>query len=338
MQPYPIQFQPILKPKVWGGRSLEALGKRLPADVRIGESWEFADLPQLGEQGQSVISTGELQGLTLHQAIERNFDSIMGDARRSESTGGFPLLIKFLDAQEDLSVQVHPDQAYAAAHAGSHLKSEMWVVINAKPGAVIYKGIKPNVTAAEFAEHIRSGEVVRDLIAVPVQAGDAHSLPSGTCHALGAGVVVAEIQTPSDTTFRVYDWGRSGPGRELHIDQALECIRFGPQPPIPHKPHKPIEVDGIRTTPLLSTDHFSVERVDALTNAEFRIVTSGLPEIWMMLAGSGRILAQDVPMTDLSAGSTVLIPAALNNARAQLRNGAWLLRVKLPSPLKGLIA
>ena len=154
----------------------------------------------------------------------------------------------------------------------------------------------------------------------------------------GAGVVVAEIQTPSDPTFRVYDWGRSGPGRELHIDQALECIRFGPQPPIPHKPHKPIEVDGIRTTPLLSTDHFSVERVDALTNAEFRIVTSGLPEIWMMLAGSGRILAQDVPMTDLSAGSTVLIPAALNNARAQLRNGAWLLRVKLPSPLKGLIA
>src|SRR5438105_11357547 len=126
----------------------------------------------------------------------------MDDGKLS-AEGGFPLLIKYLDARENLSVQVHPDERYVARHPEAHLKSEAWVVIHAEPGAVIYKGVKPHVKPQDFAEHIRTNQVVDDLIAIEVKVGECHYLPSGTCHALGAGIVVAEIQTPSDTTFRV---------------------------------------------------------------------------------------------------------------------------------------
>jgi len=336
MKPYPLLFHPILKPRVWGGRSLEALGKKLPSNERIGESWEVADLPANIDNGQSIIASGELAGLTLREAIARHHDQIMGGAKLIN--GGFPLLIKFLDARENLSVQVHPDETYAAAHPEAHLKSEAWVVVQADPGAKIYKGIKPGITPAQFADHIRSGEVVKDLIAVPARIGDCHYLPSGTCHALGAGVVVAEIQTPSDTTFRVYDWGRPAiSGRELHIEQALQCIRFN-DPNKPHIPHRPIEAGNVRTTLLCETEHFTIERVDGLKNTEFAIVTSGAPEVWMLLDGRARIATPGLSNVDLVPGITALIPAELSDAACSLQAGAWLLRVRRPSPLKGMLA
>ncbi|MCI0364719.1 MAG: class I mannose-6-phosphate isomerase [Phycisphaerales bacterium] len=344
MEPYPLLFEPILKPKVWGGRSLAALGKKLPPKIPIGESWEIADLPRSVADGQSVIANGEWEGQTLRQAMASHHEEIMGDADTS-AEGGFPLLIKYLDAGENLSVQVHPDAEYAARHPEAHVKSEAWVVISAEPGSVIYKGVKPDVTAEEFAEHIRTDQVVDDLIAVPVKAGDWHYLPSGTCHALGAGIVVAEIQTPSDTTFRVYDWGRKeAPGtvasRELHIEQALECIDFGRQTQEkPSKPARSIEASGVRTTELVTTEFFHIERVDALSMARFRVVTSGRPEVWMMISGAGRIQAQNGPAIDLHPGTTALIPAGLGDEwMAMLARSAWMLRVKLPSPLKGMIA
>lgn len=336
MRPYPLLFHPILKPRVWGGRSLEEFGKVLPAGEKIGESWEVADLPDSIEDGRSIIANGELAGLTLREAIRRHHDQIMGGAKLIN--GGFPLLIKFLDARENLSVQVHPDEKYAAAHPEAHLKSEAWVVVQADHGAKIYNGIRRGITPEQFAGHIRSGEVVNDLIAVPARVGDCHYLPSGTCHALGAGVVVAEIQTPSDTTFRVYDWGRpTTSGRQLHIEQALQCIRFS-ETHKPHRPHNPIEVQGVRTTPLCETEFFTIERVDGLKNTEFAIVTSGAPEVWVMVEGRGRIATPGLPNVDLVRGITALIPAELSDATCTIEAGAWLLRVRLPSPLKGMIA
>lgn len=338
---------------------MAALGKKLPpaSSVMIGESWELADLPASIPDGQSVIANGELAGQTLRHAIRNFRDQIMGDAQlmpagQSTNAGtahdkGFPLLIKFLDARENLSVQVHPDAEYAARHpgAGVHVKSEAWVIVSAEPGAVIYKGVKANVSVFEFAEHIKTNQVVDDLIAVPVKAGDWHYLPSGTCHALGGGIVLAEIQTPSDTTFRVYDWGRisSAKGRELHVQQALECIRFGPQdsgtPPKSAKPARSIEVKGVRTTELVAAEYFHIERVDALSMAQFRIVVSGRPEVWMMISGSGRIQDQSGAAVDLHPGTTVLIPAALGDDwSAMISRSSWMLRVKVPSPLKGMIA
>lgn len=331
-------MNPILKPKVWGGRALAALGKPLPPGVLIGESWELADLPDSVPEGRSTIANGELAGMTLRQAVQHEPNVIMGVAAPTDD-GGFPLLIKYLDAQQNLSVQVHPSPAYAQEHPEAHVKSEAWVVVHAEPGAVIYKGLRPGVTREQFAEHITTGEVVNDLAAVPVQRGDCHYLPSGTCHALGAGIVVAEIQTPSDTTFRVYDWGRNELGRELHIQQALQCIDFGPCPHDPHNFSSPIESRRLRTTPLVTSEHFELERVDALEDADFTLVTNNLPEVWMMLEGRGRIrTSSGQSMLELSPGATVLIPAALNDATMTLEQGAWVLRVTLPSPLKGMLA
>ncbi len=335
MMPHPLIFRPILKEKVWGGRHLAELGKDLPPETPIGESWELADLPETVEGGRSIIANGPLAGRTLRQAIAADRVSIMGAARLTPE-GGFPLLVKFLDAREHLSVQVHPSPDYARRHSEAHLKSEAWVVVRAEPGAVIYKGVKPQVTRETFAEHLRSGGVAEDLVAVEVRPGDCHYLPSGTCHALGAGILVAEIQSPSDTTFRVYDWGRTN--RQLHIDEALQCIAFGEPPRPAETPGVPVDVDGLRTTPLAKTDLFGLERIEALAVARHRIETQGQPEVWMVLAGVGRIETRGAESLDVAAGTTVLLPAAIGDAEAHLDPGATILRVTLPSPIEGLIA
>lgn len=343
MSVYPLRFHPILKPKVWGGRRLQRFGKALPAedsaDANIGESWELADLPDSIEGGRSTIANGPLAGLTLRDAIERQPRDIMGSAKLS-AEGGFPLLIKFLDANENLSVQVHPDEAYAKTHADAHLKSEAWIVLEAEPGAVIYKGLKPGVTASSFAKHIEAGTAADDLVAVPVKPGDCHYLPSGTVHALGAGVLVAEVQTPSDTTFRVYDWGRTG--RTLHVEQALQCIRFADASDQPVKPREPMVTEGLSSTALVATEFFAIERLEARVKTRLPIVTSNQPVVWMMLAGYAMVHSPDAPSSvrdiELAPGDTVLMPAALRGATIELPKGATALRISLPSPTRGMIA
>jgi mannose-6-phosphate isomerase len=327
-------LEPILKRRVWGGRELARLGKRLPEGEPIGESWEVADLPADIEDGRSVIANGPLAGKTFRQAIADHRPAIMGTAGLTEE-GGFPLLVKYLDARRNLSVQVHPTEEYVRTHPEAHLKSEAWVIIEADPGAVIYKGVRPELTAEQFAEHIRRNEVADDLVAVPVKAGDCHYLPSGTCHALGAGIIVAEIQTPSDTTFRVYDWGRTG--RELHVEQALECIDFGRGPVGASVTSEPIEVDGLRTSLLVETEYFTVERVEALRRVTWPVVTDDMPVIWMVIAGEGRLTGGGIEVR-LAAGTTVVLPAALEDGRGQLGPECTMLRVTLPAPTRGMIA
>ncbi|MDY7109590.1 MAG: type I phosphomannose isomerase catalytic subunit [Planctomycetota bacterium] len=334
MQPYPIIFEPILKHRVWGGRELARLGKPLPEDEPIGESWELADLPEEIEEGRNVIANGPLTGKTIREAIADHRREIMGAAALT-AKGGFPLLIKYLDARRNLSVQVHPTAEYVKRHPEAHLKSEAWVIVEAEPGAVIYKGVRPDVTAEDFAEHIRTDEVVDDLIAVPVKAGDCHYLPSGTCHALGEGIIVAEIQTPSDTTFRVYDWGRTG--RELHIEQALECIDFGAEPVGASGAHEPMVVDGLRTSLLVETEYFTIERVETMEPVKLPVVTDEMPVTWMVISGAGRLRGGEVELA-LSPGVTALLPAALEDGTGELDRGCSLLRVSLPSPTRGMIA
>ena len=336
---YPLIFKPLLKEKVWGGQRLAGLGKDLPVQAGIGESWEIADLGDEVADGKSIIANGALAGSTLADLIADHKQQIMGAGKLS-ADGRFPLLIKFLDAKEDLSVQVHPSEDYASRHRDAHLKSEAWVVIESEPGSVIYKGIKPNVTKEQFAQHIQDGNVVDDLIAVPVRAGDCHYLPTGTCHALGAGVLVAEIQTVSDTTFRVYDWQRTD--RELHIAEALECIQFGDPQADPKSLVGPIEAAGMRTTELVKTPYFKIERIEALTDAVLPVITSGLPVVWMMLSGGGLITPSqasgDSYEAQMPIGTTALMPAELAEAVARLEGGSSLLRITLPSPMEGLIA
>lgn len=326
--PYPLIFEPILLGKVWGGRSLHRLDKPLPAGQDIGECWELADLAVTsagGAGGQPVhsrIANGELKGRTIRDAIAAWGRQLLGGAAAARD-GGFPLLVKFLDARENLSVQVHPSPAYAAAHPEAHLKTECWYIVDAEPGAKIYKGIRPGVTPETFRRHLADGGVVDDLIAVPAIPGECHTLPSGTCHALGAGVLVAEVQTASDTTFRVYDWGRSG--RELHVEPALACIDFAPAPPATRL------ASGVRVARLVKNEFFTVDECDVRTGECEPAGLDSNCSVVMVLSGEGELLAPaNAPGVRLRRGQTALIPAAIAGSTAfKAASPARLLRVGL---------
>ena len=319
--PAPFALEPILKEKVWGGRRLARLGKALPEALDIGESWELADLAHTsasgggGDAARSVIATGPLAGSTIHDALERWGPDLLGKAAPTPS-GGFPILVKYLDAREHLSVQVHPSPDYAAAHPDAHLKTESWVVLDAEEGAVIYKGLTPGASGADLRDAIERGTVPDLLVAEPARVGDCHTLPSGTVHALGAGVLVAEIQTPSDTTFRVYDWaaeyGRAG--RELHTDAAIECADLAPAPaPVPG-PDAPGGPHGaVSRARAAETDYYTIETVRASCASVELAPDDAAPVVVMVPSTAGASLASSTdafPELELSAGRTALVPAA----------------------------
>ena len=237
VDPYPLTFRPVLLRKTWGGHRLVRFGKALEGGAPLGESWELTDLDQTSSDGagggaaRSEIANGPLAGRTLREAIDVLGAGLLGALAPTE-VGAFPLLLKFLDADQELSVQVHPTPEYAAAHPEAVLKTETWYVIDAVPGAVLYKGLRDGVTLELFAAEARAGRVVECLEAVPARPGDCHHLPSGTVHALGGGIAVVEVQTPSDTTFRLWDWPDryDRPGRALHVDRALRSCLPGRAP------------------------------------------------------------------------------------------------------------
>ena len=305
--PYVLKFAPILKEKVWGGRRLAALGKGLPEGAQVGESWEIADLAATSASGggggsaRSVITNGALTGRTLHDALEGWGGDLMGGASVMPD-GSFPLLVKYLDANEHLSVQVHPSPEYARSHPDAHLKTECWYIVAADPGSVIFKGVRPGVTLESMAEHVRAGTVADDLVAVPAVVGEMHNLPSGTCHALGAGVLVAEVQTPSDTTFRLYDWTSEydRPERELQIERGLECCDFGPAPGATSLR------EGATSARLVETEFFTVDEHRLKAGESMTPYANGGPVVLMVISGRARVGGASV-----EGGETCLIPAAL---------------------------
>ncbi|MEM1184346.1 MAG: class I mannose-6-phosphate isomerase [Planctomycetota bacterium] len=247
VRPYVLGFEPILKEKVWGGRRLERYGKRLEPGRSYGESWEIADLASTAVSGGgggsalSIIDRGPWRGRTVGEAVRAWGADLLGDSVwsriRDDEAPAFPLLVKFLDAREHLSVQVHPSPEFAQQNDWAHLKTESWLVLESDtttlPGGevedgAVFKGINEGVDAVGFAGAIRDASVVEHLTRHRAVRGECHTLPSGTCHALGGGVLVLEVQTPSDTTFRVYDWAKEyeRSGRELHVEQALGCLSF----------------------------------------------------------------------------------------------------------------
>ncbi len=221
MTPAPVSFEPICMPRPWGGRKLhELLGKPLPVGQPIGETWELSSLAG----AESRVARGPLAGRTL-----RDLRALWGPALGpADAAGGFPLLIKFLDARENLSIQVHPRPVAGESDAARGVKHECWYVIHAEPRAQLFLGLAPGVDRAALAATAGSDRVVAQLRPWPARAGDCFYLPSGTPHALGAGVVVAEVQTTSDVTYRLYDWGRvglDGRPRALHLAEALANLR-----------------------------------------------------------------------------------------------------------------
>lgn len=307
--PHPLVLTPILMPKVWGGRRLAALGKPLP-DGPVGESWELADLGTTsasgggGQAARSLIDAGPLGGKSLHDALTAWGPGLMG-AVHTTPEGNFPLLVKYLDAREHLSVQVHPSPAYAAAHPGAHLKTESWYIVAAEPGAELFIGLQPGVTRDDLARAIADGTVPSLMRSRPAIPGECHTLPSGTVHALGAGVLVAEVQTPSDTTYRLYDWTKEydRPLRELHIEQALACASF-------EEPPAAMAASGERPV-VARTEFYTMEVVRAHCKA---VAVGGAGPVVVMVTrsmGAGIASRSNAwPEVTLRAGQTCVIPAA----------------------------
>lgn len=326
--PYPLVLEPILKAKVWGGRKLEQFGKPLPESEPIGESWELADLDSTstsgggGDSAHSTITNGPLSGQTIRDALKQ-WGSQLIDESKLTPDGGFPLLVKYLDAREHLSVQVHPSPDYANTHEDAHLKTESWLILQADEGAMLYKGLKPGTTKDDLKQAIESSTVPDLLIAEPAVVGQCHTLPSGTVHALGAGVLVAEVQTPSDTTFRVYDWAKEygRDGRELHIDQALECADFGSAPE-PVSASTASAMGRTARTNVAQTNYYTMDLVTA-SCAAVDLSTDNVPLVIMLPKTMGASIASKSGAfneTELRAGQTVLIPASIAQD-TQLRAG-----------------
>lgn len=222
---YPLLFEPIFKERIWGGTKLkEVLNKSFESN-QIGESWELSTV----ENDISVVVNGVFKGLNLSQLIEKYPTEVLGAKSIQYFGYNFPLLFKFLDAKEDLSIQVHPNDALAKERHQSFGKTEMWYVIQADVNARLVVGFKDKTNKKEYQEHLENKTLVTILNEAPVKEGDAFFLETGTVHAIGAGVLIAEIQQTSDITYRLYDWDRvdaNGEGRELHTNLALDAINF----------------------------------------------------------------------------------------------------------------
>ena len=218
----PVVFEPLFKERIWGGRRLETvLGKRRPGDGKFGEAWEIVDRAE----AQSVVRDGPLAGKTLHDLWTNERAEIFGAVPDSPR---FPLLIKWLDAEEKLSLQVHPP-AEVAGRLGAEPKTEFWYVAEADSGAKLFVGLTKAISKHDFQRSIEEGTVTDHVHAISVRKGDAMFLPAGRFHAIGAGNLLVEIQQNSDSTYRVFDWNRkddTGKPRELHVEAALECIDF----------------------------------------------------------------------------------------------------------------
>ena len=332
---YPLTFEPIYVPKVWGGNRLATLGRRVPDGKTIGESWELADMA--GEApAQSVVANGPLAGRALHELVEQFGEDLTGRVPLAEA-GGFPLLCKYLDAAANLSVQVHPDEAYAARHPGVGVQTESWYVVQADPDAVIYKGVDPDVTPQQFRAAIESGSVEERLIRVAAKPGQTHHLPAGCCHALGAGILVAEIKTPGNTTFRAYDWGRTD--RTIHIDQAMQCIRFGPTDDADAERRAEIRGPNTCVTRVVTCDQYRVEEV-RMSAGHTQPVEYSEPVVWMVIQGAAELACEhpDCPSVSLGPLTTVLLPPAMPATQLVVSDDVTFLEISFPEALANLIA
>lgn len=314
----PLRFRPIFKEYVWGGRRLgTVLGKPIGASDRYAESWEIVD----HGADQSVVADGPLAGKTLHELVAKHGVELLG---RHYPRPQFPLLLKFLDAQLTLSVQVHPNDAQAARLSPPDLgKTEAWVVLAAEPGSKIYAGLKPGINRPRLEQALAAGKCDECLHQIEPRVGDCIFLAAGTVHALGDGLLIAEIQQASNTTFRLFDWNRvdrDGKPRPLHIRESLDTIDYVRGPVTPQVP-QPTECPNVER--LVACDKFILDRwrFDApeLCGGDDRC------HIVAVLAGDITVKGQP-----FRCGESLLVPASCRDAVVAPRGPAVLLDMYLP--------
>jgi len=321
---YPMTFEPVLKHYIWGGRNLEKLGRELPKNEKIAESWEIA----AHKDGMSIVKNGFYSGQTLADLLLELGENLVGTNNQwALERGKFPLLVKLIDANRSLSVQVHPDDDYAMKHEGNELgKSEMWVVLDAEPGAGIIYGLKEKIDRKTFRDAVDNGSLGKYLHRIPIKKGDYICVPSRTVHAILEGVLIVEIQQNSNTTYRLFDWNRlgdDGKPRELHVEKALDVINFdqvGCKLPRP----QPLKGgNGLAAEKLCKNQYFSTERITMEKESIYSGLCDGSTfEIWGILSG-----CVEVNNININPVNFVLLPAALGPYTIVANEDSSLLRI-----------
>jgi len=306
---YPLKFKPIFKEKIWGGSKIKHILKQDFSSLsNCGEAWTISGI----EPESSIVSNGFLKENTLNELIEIYMDDLVGEKVFSQFGGEFPLLIKFIDAENDLSVQVHPDDKLAAEKHHCSGKTEMWYVIDAKPDSKLNIGFSLPMNKQLLKKHLADNTIEDVLHFVPVQSGDAVFIPSGRVHAIGKGILLAEIQQSSDITYRLYDYNRkdeNGKLRPLHVDDALDAIHYN-------------DADNAlisyskrqnSTNNILSTPYFTTNFMDFNHQIEKNYTDIDSFVIYICLAGKATIICSEQEET-IQTGECVLMPAAIKHA------------------------
>jgi mannose-6-phosphate isomerase len=303
MKLYPLKFKPVFKEIVWGGSRLYAiLNKNVAADKHIGESWELS-----GVKGNlSVVANGYLKGNNIQELIEVYMGELVGEKVYEQFGQEFPLLIKFIDANEPLSVQVHPDDATAAQRHHAYGKTEMWHVIDAEPDAELIVGFGRETNLAEMLEHIKSNTLKDILNVEKVKVGESYFIPAGCIHAIGKGLLIAEIQQTSDITYRVYDWGRNLPSRPLHVDLAMDVICYHAAQG--HKVEPPQALN--RPEQLVSCPYFTTNKL-MLTGSLRRSYAEADSFVAYICTGGAAAVTCGSQPESIARGETLLIPASI---------------------------
>lgn len=297
---YPMKLTAPCKDYLWGGTRLrEEYGKVSSAD-KVAESWELS----CHKDGKSVIANGEFAGLTLEEYIEKAGKKVLGEnCGRFEY---FPILIKLIDAKDNLSVQVHPDNDYAMRVEGEYGKTEMWYIVDCAPGAELLYGFKHEISKEEFSRRIKENTLLEVTNNVPVHKGDVFFIDSGTLHAIGKGILIAEIQQNSNTTYRIYDYGRvgaDGKPRQLHIEKACDVTKLTP-PERPCKPMgQPVEKSGYTETLLATCEYFNVNKLEISGEARLTATEKSFNSVLVL---EGQL---EVDGVTLKKGDSCFIPA-----------------------------
>ncbi|MDL2296937.1 class I mannose-6-phosphate isomerase [Bacteroidales bacterium OttesenSCG-928-C03] len=304
---YPLKFKPIFKDKIWGGQKMRTvLCKDFTPLPNCGESWEISGI----EDDVSIVENGFLAENDLNELIEIYMHDLVGEKVYDYYGLGFPLLIKIIDAAENLSVQVHPDDEYAYTHCESNGKTELWHVLDADPGAGLYVGFKTGVTKEQYITAVSDGNVDQLLEFYPVATGDTFFIPAGTVHAIGKGVLLAEIQQSSDITFRVFDWNRKdeeGNTRELHTQEALEVIDFNNKTTYKINP----EIKQNSTVKLIRNEYFNINMIDF--NKPLQKVFTSIDSFVIYICTEGEVhFIRDDKIEVLKRGETLLKPALID--------------------------
>ncbi len=306
---FPLRFERVYIEKVWGGRALERHpGIELPDGVTVGETWEIVDR----RDQNSVVRGGPLAGQRFEQVMAAHGADLLGRAKPN-CRGRFPLLIKYLDASQNLSVQVHPDDAIAERMGGdAEGKTEAWYILDSSAGGSIYCGLAPGVARAELQRALEQGDPVPSLAKHPVDSGMSVTVPGGTVHAIGAGVTLLEVQQNSNTTYRLYDWDRlglDGQPREIHVAEALEATAYEHGTEVPRGPRYEDLAEGVALARLSSTEYFSMRRLTL--SGPFEQDTDGQFLVLVVVGGSGTLTCPTAPDEPLQPGDVLLLPAAL---------------------------